>query len=67
MVTLGPGLPVDMFCLAFQGWSHQVLKLQNSNKCLTDSVDMNLSKLWEIVKKSEGWCAAIHGVAKSGT
>ena len=31
----------------------------------TDSMDMNLSKLWETVKDGGVWCAAIHGVAKS--
>ena len=34
---------------------------------ITDSVDMNLSKLWEIEKDREAWHAATHGVAKSQT
>ena len=34
---------------------------------ITDSIDMNLSKLWEIVKDRGAWCAAVHGVVKSWT
>ena len=44
--------------------AYTVLKIDNRN---TGSMDMNLGKLWEIVRNREAWRAAVHGVSKSGT
>ena len=35
--------------------------------CLADLMDMSLSKVWEMVKDREAWCAVVHQVAKSQT
>ena len=49
-------------CKRRRGW--QGMRWLDST---TDPVEMNLSKLWEIVKDRGAWCAVVHGVAKSQT